>query len=427
VKTRLAASLGQEAAADLARAFLVDTWELLAEMGGPARPVLALAGELGGAGLDSDSAEVWPQGGGDLGARIERGLRRALVDAPWAIAVGTDSPGLPRRLLIRAMDALSERDAVIGPCDDGGFYLLGLRRCPEGLLDDLPWSEATTFEATRARLRERGLDPLVIEPWFDVDRPEDLDRLASLLGRGAVKAHATEAALARLARASSPRISVVIPAWCEAGGIEAAARSALAVGDEVIVADAGSPDETALAAARGGARVVQAPKGRGSQQNAGAKAARGEALLFLHADARLPPEARPAILEALSNPMVIGGSFRLRFEPATRAARFFTWGNDARHRALAIYYGDSAVFVRRTIFEALGGFQPFPIFEDFELIRRLERLGRMVYLRDIEVTASSRRFERAPVRTLLLWASLQTLYSVGVPPSALARLYADKR
>jgi hypothetical protein len=172
---------------------------------------------------------------------------------------------------------------------------------------------------------------------------------------------------------------------------------------------------------------VQAPKGRGSQLNAGAEAARGEALLFLHADSRLPPEAREAITGSLANPGVIGGSFRLQFEPATRAARLFTWANDVRHKALRIYYGDSAVFVRKAVFDALGGFRPFPIFEDYELIRRLERLGRMVYLRDIIVTASSRRFERAPVRTLLQWTSLQALYSLGVPPDRLARLYADKR
>jgi len=219
------------------------------------------------------------------------------------------------------------------------------------------------------------------------------------------------------------RISVVIPAWREAGTIEGAVRSALEIGDEVIVADAKSPDETAAIAERAGARVVVAPRGRGPQLHAGAQAAIGDILLFLHADARLPLAARGAILSALSNPSIVGGNFLLRFEPRTRAGRFFSWANDVRRRRLGIYYGDSAVFMRRAVYVALGGFRPMPLFEDYELFRRLERLGPTAYIRDVEVTASARRFERAPGKTLVLWSLLQVLYSMGASPERLARLY----
>lgn len=204
VKTRLASVLGDRGAADLARAFLLDTWSQLKSSADRARPVLALAGDPGA--VELPAAEIWPQGGGDLGARIERILQRALqgadgiAGAPWTIAVGTDSPGLPSRLVDQAIDALADTSAVIGPCDDGGFYLLGLRRCPEGLLADLPWSEPTTFEATCARLTERGLAPAILDPWFDIDRPDDLDRLCALIARGEASAPATRAALARLGR-----------------------------------------------------------------------------------------------------------------------------------------------------------------------------------------------------------------------------------
>jgi rSAM/selenodomain-associated transferase 2 len=219
------------------------------------------------------------------------------------------------------------------------------------------------------------------------------------------------------------RISVVIPAWREAGAIEGAVRSALAIGDEVIVADANSPDETAAIAERAGARVILAPRGRGPQLDEGARASTGDVLLFLHADARLPPAAREAIWRALSSPAIVGGTFLLRFEPSTRAARVFSWANDVRRRRLGIYYGDSAVFMRRRAYDSLGGFRPLPLFEDYELFRRLERLGPTAYIRDVEVTASARRFERAPVKTLLLWSLLQVLYSMGASPERLARLY----
>ena len=224
-------------------------------------------------------------------------------------------------------------------------------------------------------------------------------------------------------------LSVVIPTWREAATIARTVGLALAVGDEVIVVDAASPDDTARVAERAGARVVVTAKGRGAQLHAGACAARGDALLFLHADASLPDaaRARARIEEALADPLVVGGNFYLRFDPPSSAARLFTWANDARRRWMRVYYGDSALFVRRSTYDALGGFRPLPILEDYELVRRLERAGRTVYVRDVEVVASARRFERAPLRTLLLWSALQALYLMGVPPRRLARFYADAR
>lgn len=223
------------------------------------------------------------------------------------------------------------------------------------------------------------------------------------------------------------RISVIIPTWCERDGIEEAIRAARAVGDEVVVADGGSPDGTAALAARAGARVVFAPKGRGAQLERGARCATGDVLLFLHADARLPPAARDAIRRALETPAVEGGNFRLRFAPDGVWARLFTWGDDVRRRVFRIYYGDSAIFVRRACHRRLGGFRPLPVMEDYEFVRRLERSCRTVYVRDVVVTASARRFARAPVRTLLVWIAVQSLYSLGVPSDRLARLYRDHR
>ncbi len=223
------------------------------------------------------------------------------------------------------------------------------------------------------------------------------------------------------------RISIVIPAWCEVHRIAAAVARARAIASEVIVADGGSPDGTAEAAERAGARVVHAPKGRGAQLHAGARVASGDVLLFVHADASLAPGAREALALALCDPRVVGGNFYLRFDGMTRAARFFTWANDARRRWMRIYYGDSALFVRKATYDAIGGFAPLPILEDYELVRRLERAGRTAYLRDVEIVVSARRFERAPLRTFILWSVLQALYMIGVSPTRLARAYSDAR
>jgi glycosyltransferase involved in cell wall biosynthesis len=221
-------------------------------------------------------------------------------------------------------------------------------------------------------------------------------------------------------------ISILIPTLEERGRIEQAVVAASLIGDEVVVADALSRDGTAAAAARAGARVVLAGGGRGPQIDAAARVAQGDVLVVLHADCRLPPAARGALESALGDPAVVGGNFRLRFEPPTLAAQLFSAASDLRRRLFAIYYGDSAMFLRRSVYRALGGMRALPILEDYELARRLERFGRTVYIRHVEVSASARRFARAPARTLATWTVVQGLYSLGVPPRRLRALYPPR-
>lgn len=129
---------------------------------------------------------------------MERIARAALDRTELVILIGADSPGLPPWLLEQARTALTQVDAVLGPSDDGGFYLLGLRRCPEGLLCELPWSAPTTCAATRARLEACGLSTCTIDGWFDVDLPEDLERLRSYLDQDLVRAPHTASVLRSL-------------------------------------------------------------------------------------------------------------------------------------------------------------------------------------------------------------------------------------
>ncbi len=222
-------------------------------------------------------------------------------------------------------------------------------------------------------------------------------------------------------------ISVIIPCWNEAAVIEGTIASARKIADEVIVVDSGSPDDSAALARRSGATVIDAPRGRGTQLAAGAAAARGDTLLFLHADAQLPSSARREIEHALSDPSVGGGNFKLRFVPADPWARVFARINHERRRWLRIYYGDSGLFIRRDVYDALGGFQPLPIMEDHDFVQRLERASRTVYITDVEIAVSARRFAAQPLRTLAIWTLIQTLASSGVSPHRLARLYADIR
>jgi len=224
------------------------------------------------------------------------------------------------------------------------------------------------------------------------------------------------------------RLSIVVPALDEAGQI--AATLATAQGPhvlEVLVVDGGSRDETAALARRAGATVLTAERGRARQMNAGAAVATGDALLFLHADTRLPPGFDAAIAAALADPAVVGGRFDLRLEPATPFLDLTAALINLRSRLTRIATGDQALFVRRAVFVAMGGFADLPLMEDVAFTRALKRRGGIACLRDRVATSSGRWRRDGPLRTVLLMWWLRFLYWCGVPAEQLKRRYADTR
>jgi uncharacterized protein len=425
VKTRLIPAVGAEGAAHLATAMLEDTLEaLLAD--GRAAPVLAVddASAFQGRGLP-----LVEQGKGDLGERLERVLARGLARVPAVVAVGGDTPGLPAALLEESFSALQHSDAVLAPAEDGGFVLLGLRRCPPALLSGLPWSGPQTLRATEARLRAKGLSVSRTRRFFDVDGSADLARLRVELSEGTVQARHTAEVLGTLT--IKPWLSVVMPVLDEARRLEPLLRRlvGLPAVDEVLVVDGGSRDGTrALVQGIPGVRLLDAPRGRARQMNVGAAAARGEVLCFLHADVTLPRDAVGHVACALALEAVVACAFRTRtVDDVGRSwASAFLPVADLRSRWTHLPYGDQAVSVRRSAFERVGGFPDQPLMEDVELARRLSALGRVVRLRQ-KVTVSGRRFLRRPLRTLLFWNGFPVLYRLGVRASVLERLYGKVR
>lgn len=223
------------------------------------------------------------------------------------------------------------------------------------------------------------------------------------------------------------KISIIIPTLNEAATIRetAAMVSKLQGHFEVIVADGGSTDETVRLAGDCGLRVMSAPRGRGQQMNAGAHIATGNVLLFLHADTRLPQDALQRIETALQAERVCGGNFSLSFDGQTWEARLMTKLYPLL-RLGGMSYGDSAMFIRRSVFESLGGYRNYAIFEDCDLYRRMKRVGKFIRLQACAVT-SSRRFEGRFVRTLALWSVMQILYWLGADPNWLNRMYKPLR
>ncbi|HWH12839.1 MAG TPA: TIGR04283 family arsenosugar biosynthesis glycosyltransferase [Solirubrobacteraceae bacterium] len=198
---------------------------------------------------------------------------------------------------------------------------------------------------------------------------------------------------------------------------------------EVIVVDGGSRDATAQLARDDPSRprvVVQAG-GRAAQLNRAAASATGEILVFLHADSRLPPDAHATLTTAWSDPELVGGNFTLRFDGADRFSRLLgvIYG---LQRRLGYYYGDSTLWVRQSTFAALGGFRELPIMDDYDFVRRLERLPGATAALPGPATTSSRRWQAIGIgRTLLSWWVIRWLYVAGVPAPRLARLYRAVR
>ena len=222
------------------------------------------------------------------------------------------------------------------------------------------------------------------------------------------------------------RISIIVPALNEAQGITTVLAGLAPLrnrGHEVIVVDGGSSDTTA-ALSRGAAdRVVAAPRGRSSQMNAGAALARGEVLLFLHADTRLPQDADARILEGLVASGRAWGRFDVRIEGASVCLPVIAFFMNLRSRATGIATGDQAIFVRREAFERTGGFPPLELMEDIALSRSLKRVSRPLCLADKAVTSGRRWERRGVLRTVFLMWWLRLAFFLGAAPSSLARFY----
>jgi rSAM/selenodomain-associated transferase 2 len=221
------------------------------------------------------------------------------------------------------------------------------------------------------------------------------------------------------------KLSIIMPVLNEAATIEAALRALAPLrsrGAEVIVVDGSSGDGTAELANVRADRVLSAPRGRASQMNAGAAAAEGDVLLFVHADTRLPEDAGKLILEGLDRSARRWGRFDVSFDEGG-LLRLVALMMNLRSRLTGIATGDQAMFMTRAAFDAAGGFPTIALMEDIALSARLKHDSRPLCLR-ARVTTSGRRWrQHGLLRTVLLMWRLRLRYFLGADPARLARDY----
>jgi uncharacterized protein len=414
VKTRLVPALGAEAAAALHRRLVLRTLRTAHKACRAAPADLEVRFDGGTEQAMShwlgDCARFLPQGAGDLGERMAGAFEESFrIGSTAAVIIGSDCPALSPDVITAAFARLTETPVVLGPAHDGGYYLIGLSRPMPELFRSIPWGTDRVLADSLAVLQRTGCKHALLDPLEDIDRPDDL------------------LAWRRIAASEDTcldRVSVIIPALNEERNIATTLR---AVGQspchEVIVVDGGSTDVTVQRAKEAGVTVMTSKPGRARQMNAGAAAAEGGSLLFLHADTLLPPGWAEAVHRTLCAPGVAAGAFRFCIAGSFAGRSFIEWTTGLRSRWLQRPYGDQGLFLTRALFEEMGGFADLPIMEDYELSARLRRRGKIVTVGEAALTSGRRWETLGVVRTTLRNQCMLAGYHLGVSPQRLATRY----
>jgi rSAM/selenodomain-associated transferase 2 len=224
------------------------------------------------------------------------------------------------------------------------------------------------------------------------------------------------------------KISIIIPTLNEAGNIkESIASTQHSLNIEVIVVDGGSKDDTIEIAKSLNVKVILSSPGRAVQMNAGAMAATGDILLFLHADTRLPIRFDEMICTALQQPGIVAGAFKLRIDAPLLSLRWVELGVNLRSHFYQMPYGDQAIFLTKEVFQQIGGFPELPIMEDFELMRRLKNIGQIVIISTPVLTSARRWLQKGVFKTTLLNQIVIIAYLLGASPERICRWYRREK
>ncbi|NIA21259.1 MAG: DUF2064 domain-containing protein [Anaerolineaceae bacterium] len=421
VKSRLAGAIGDHRAAELHRRLVERVLATLRRIEAAGKISLELH-TTGGRPAEwrewlGDGLRLFEQAGDDLGRRMAAAMLSAFGrGANKVLLVGADIPSLGPGVIECAAAALDDHDLVFGPTDDGGYYLVGATRRAaaepggfSGLFEGLTWGAETVLRDSLAKAAGAGFPAATVDVLSDIDWPEDLVVAERTIGGDFFEVR-------------PGLISVIVPALDEAPGLPRVLAAASAGREvEIIVVDGGSHDATIEVARRGGARVITTRCGRWRQMNAGAGVSRGQVLLFLHADTRLPAGWAEEVRRVLAGRSVVAGAFGLRYDSPRIGMRLIELTNSLRLLLSRTPYGDQVLFVRRDIFVALGGYSPLPILEDVDLVRRLKRTGRMGRSGQ-KVLTSARRYQRQGIlRTGWTNRKIMIAYRLGVPLQRIAR------
>jgi hypothetical protein len=411
-KTRLVPLLGPEGAANLAKKMTEETVHVAKSFCKESGAIL----EVRFVGSEVNKMKKWLgenikfsiQPDGDLGEKMSSSFNEAIEKgANKVIIIGSDCPDVDEKSLSEAFSALDNDDLVLGLAKDGGYYLIGLKTPQPELFQNIDWGTEKVLEQTVRAAATKRLSVKFLETLSDIDLPEDLVQLRNQKTIG-----------------SDKKISIIVPTLNESENIATTLFSLRdATNIEIIIVDGGSSDNTVEIANSIGVSKILTKAGRARQQNAGAAAATGEILIFLHADTYLPKGFENEVRKSLDRQNVVAGAFKFNLDGDGFGLRIVERLANFRSKRMQKPYGDQAIFLKKTLFQKLGGFPDLPLMEDYEFVRCLKKIGKIETLSSKATTSNRRWKKRGLVKTTLLNQAIITGYHLGISPARLARWY----
>lgn len=374
------------------------------------------------------TAVYLPQRGDGLGARMYAAMQTVL-GADWsydaAVLAGTDIPALCGKQLRQAFRLLQSRDVVLGGTEDGGYYLVGMKRAEPAVFALDTYGTGSVLSQTAEQAWRAGCSLGFTERLMDLDTPEDLSIFQKMLRKDRrLQKTYTGRYLTR-----TRKISIIVPLYNEAKTIEKlqAQLRPLRKDCEILLVDGGSTDGT-CEKIDPAFHLIHTEKGRARQMNAGAKRSTGEILFFLHADSELPPHPLAWIRRVMETHEA--GCFGIAFH----SRNFFMWTcrviSNHRVKDRKVMFGDQGIFIDRNLFFAAGMFPELPLMEDYQLSLKLKKMGIKLGMAGRRIYTSDRRFPKGTIPKLrLMWKMnrLRKKYRDGVPAEELAAEYRDAR
>lgn len=379
--------------------------------------------------FSKDRCRYIKQRGEGLGSRMENAVSDALgLGYSSAVLIGTDIPEIEAESIDAAFAMLGAYDCVIGPTEDGGYYLIGMKSVHHEAFDIGQYSTDSVCAETVASLKRAGLCVGYADTYADMDTPGDLAGFRRRMREDRMLRHSCTGRML----AAAAKISVIVPVYNESAEIGRMTEqlSRMAGGCEVIFVDGGSSDDTADKIKEAGEdfMLLTSDKGRGVQMNAGALAAGGDVLFFLHCDSILPENCMDEIRRVMS--AYDWGCFGVRFP--SRNLFMMTNRIISNHRALfrQLPFGDQGIFIDRTLFMEMGMFDPLPLMEDYAFSLKMRRYGIRPGMARRRIISSARRYGTGTAdilsTELKMW-ELRRQYRKGVPSDQLQEQYRDIR
>lgn len=373
-----------------------------------------------------DGAEYFLQTDGGLGERMYAAIERVLKKGCEAcVLIGTDVPEVRERDVRQAFELLETRDVVFAPVEDGGYYLVGMKKARREVFEQKTYGHGDVLGETLKGLESCGISIGLIDKKCDIDTREDIAAFRDRM-RDSRELQQTETGKYLL---RTSKISIIVPVYNEETTIEALLSQLRSIKDkcEILIVDGGSTDRT-LEYIDADFKVLHSEKGRAKQMNLGAKESTGDILFFLHCDSELPPRPLEQIRYVMRD--YRWGCFGVAFH--SRNFFMFTCRVISNHRIRdrKVVFGDQGIFIDRDLFFEIGMYPEIPLMEDYQLSLTLKERGEKIGIAGKRIYTSTRRFPEGTIPKLReMWKMnrLRKKYRDGVAIEEIAKMYGDVR